>query len=156
MFFCARSDISTTSTFHYCTVPLFLIGICSDIWKWVPTSWVLRPSHWNPTCLNTNSGFSTTDCSLTFTLCVTISPIYPGLKPSSHLWLIIPLLQFLHLISHEVMLILPSNCFRYPFLLIHDHVDNLRLDLQHFILEPLDSLLATPLSSSFAHSLLLS
>lgn len=69
----------------------------------------------------------------------------PGLKLSSHLWLIIPLLQFLHLISHEVMLILPSNCFRYPFLLIHDHVDNPRLDLQHFILEPLDSLLTSSL-----------
>ena len=69
----------------------------------------------------------------------------PGLKPSSHLWLIVPLLQFLHLISHEVMLIPPCNCFLYPFLLIHDHVDNPRLDLHHFILEALDSLLTSSL-----------
>ena len=57
----AHSDISTTSTFHYCMVPFFLIAICSDIWKWVLIARSLLVSHWNPTCLNTNSGFSTTD-----------------------------------------------------------------------------------------------
>lgn len=71
----AHSDISTTSTFHYCMVPFFLIAICSDIWKWVLIARSLLVSHWNPTCLNTNSGFSTTDSSLIFTLCGAISPV---------------------------------------------------------------------------------
>lgn len=34
-----------------------------------------------------------------------------GSKPPSHLWLTIPLLPSLHLISQEITLILPSNCF---------------------------------------------
>lgn len=61
------------------------------------------------------------------------------LKPSSHLWVIISLLQSLHLISHEIILILPSNCFLYPFLwMFHDRVDHSGLNIHHVILEPLD------------------